>query len=319
MGGAFTAMADDASAVFWNPAGLSRVNRISLLGEFVQREGSDSIISEPTETYNCLSIFSVVYPTKHVNIGLSYSVPIIYYYSYSVSITDVDNNIHNIQGKLNIGLQRYTLSIGKKVTRKINFGINANINKLSITYEMNSMGFELSGDKITYDFGVIFDLSKELSLGLVHKTGARVYYSGKINYDVEHVPEYEAIPAETHFGLAYKQDFFTVEIGREFKNKTEYTDYSPGTKAGTLPARNEIIYKVGLETRFFKGILPLRIGINYNDDLSRYDHLIFTRSIGLGIKLKKFSLDISHQIETSKIYYWDSTKFATRLAFSVFL
>jgi hypothetical protein len=54
MGGAFTAVADDASAVFWNPAGLSQLtdNQIYLSGlkdQYVsnRRFGRDGIGTEP--------------------------------------------------------------------------------------------------------------------------------------------------------------------------------------------------------------------------------------------------------------------------------
>lgn len=52
MGGAFTAVADDASAVFWNPAGLAQLtdNRIFLSGDYPGVFSSAGLVYRPTLT-----------------------------------------------------------------------------------------------------------------------------------------------------------------------------------------------------------------------------------------------------------------------------
>ena len=65
MGGAFTAVADDASAVFWNPAGLSQLtdNQIYLSGDY---PGGSGILVSSNQPFNWpLFIYGQVKKTNH--------------------------------------------------------------------------------------------------------------------------------------------------------------------------------------------------------------------------------------------------------------
>jgi len=64
MGGAYTSIAEDASAAYWNPAGLAQLRRIEILGMF------GSLFNDKSRH----SYLSVHYPTNDdIHIGFSYS------------------------------------------------------------------------------------------------------------------------------------------------------------------------------------------------------------------------------------------------------
>lgn len=64
MGGAFTAVANDPSAVYWNPAGLAQLSRVEVMGML------SSLFNDKSRD----SFLAVHYPTKDdIHLGLSYS------------------------------------------------------------------------------------------------------------------------------------------------------------------------------------------------------------------------------------------------------
>jgi len=82
MGGAFIAVADDATAASWNPAGLVQLERpeLSIVGDYVSRSADYSSLSHPeisnsteTDEYN-LNYVSASYPFSYLNRNMVVSI-----------------------------------------------------------------------------------------------------------------------------------------------------------------------------------------------------------------------------------------------------
>jgi long-subunit fatty acid transport protein len=82
MGGAFIAVADDATAASWNPAGLVQLERpeLSIVGAYVSRSAdysssSDPVVNNSTETdQSDLNYFSATYPFSFLNRNMVVSI-----------------------------------------------------------------------------------------------------------------------------------------------------------------------------------------------------------------------------------------------------
>ena len=82
MGGAFIAVADDATAASWNPSGLVQLERpeLSIVGDYVSRSAdysssSDSEVNNSSETdQSDLNYFSATYPFSFLNRNMAVSI-----------------------------------------------------------------------------------------------------------------------------------------------------------------------------------------------------------------------------------------------------
>jgi hypothetical protein len=131
MGGAFTAVADDASAAYWNPAGLSLLKRTEVLVTF-------------DKWYQNLFYqhFIATFPLETGTIGAD-----IFYMNYGpFDITD--NTGMLLGGTLNPYSAAGTLSYG------LGFGANLSLG-LGLTYAIQSMGSS-SDNGFGFDLGALF-------------------------------------------------------------------------------------------------------------------------------------------------------------------
>jgi long-subunit fatty acid transport protein len=79
LGGAFTAVADDYTASFWNPAGLGQIRRIELNGSIEQRNYRDKDLyfenqSDASSNFTKLSDFGMVFPVPTSRGSLVFSL-----------------------------------------------------------------------------------------------------------------------------------------------------------------------------------------------------------------------------------------------------
>ncbi|MBD3234368.1 MAG: PorV/PorQ family protein [candidate division Zixibacteria bacterium] len=143
MGGAFVAIADDASAVYYNPAGMSALERFQLSGLHVSLwEGVN---------YDCLHF---VYPT------LDYG-----FFGIGIMRIGVDDIVrrdeHNIErGEFGFHQEQYHLAYSLHLTQNLSFGVSGKIASQSLA------GYHASG--FSSDFAVLFRAPgyRQLSFGL---------------------------------------------------------------------------------------------------------------------------------------------------------
>ncbi len=202
MGGAFTALADDFSAVYWNPAGLA-----GLAGKIFGFHGTDII---PSGTYKLTTSPSLVLVdaktvTKHYFGGLaSYVHPIssrlvaafgIYTPSglgaewKSADMAAISGGATDIEWKSKVGLVTFAPSLAYKINDMLSVGASLNINYGTFDISMYAgsvPGLDLgqyaetaTGWGLGATLGVLFKPAKIVSFGAVLRTSSTVKFSGE--------------------------------------------------------------------------------------------------------------------------------------------
>ncbi len=203
MGGAFIAVADDATAASWNPGGLIQLGRpeISFVGALVNRRennefGASSLGSgEQRITDMNINYFSMSYPFKLINRNMVVSLNYQYLYDFSrkwalplASRTNKININHDYDGSL------YALGLAYciQITPRISFGLTLNFwedwlgdngweqnrhdntitigddNELHISEYSGHSKFSFSG--FNANIGMLWNINDKFSLGAVIKT-----------------------------------------------------------------------------------------------------------------------------------------------------
>ena len=218
MGGAFIAVADDATAASWNPAGLKHLLRpeISLVGNYDQREEGFSFSDSPeaSNQYELsgedINYFSAAYPFmwKNNNFVISLNYQNLYRLNRKMRFqwTYEDPNLtmnYDVNYKQKGNLKAISPALAVFLTRKLFLGVTLNFwsddvfdNGWVEDYGKSGKGLaEGVRDRETYahkidrysfsgfnmNLGFLWDINRYLSLGAVIKTPftARLRHEGK--------------------------------------------------------------------------------------------------------------------------------------------
>lgn len=298
MGGAFTAVADDPSAAYWNPAGLGRINRLAV-SSMVQKLGSVDYPSlkdiEPDYQY-----VTMVMPLKKTglhNLG-------------TVSLSWISNSLDNIpwttvdgsgriqQGSFNNSENAYIISYGQALVDK-DFYAGVNLKFLNQKFSgipgATATGYGLEG-------GLLYMIDARLTLGLVIDGGIKMKWSNG---------HQDQGSIRNKFGIAYK----IVN-----KNRVSLLAASDLVQTRNRPLQahlgGEFVYKpaLGNEAVLFKK-LALRFGIDgialedrYNNQGLMNEDINWTMGTG-------FMFGIMHQ-DLGFDYSFGSYRMGTRHRFS---
>lgn len=204
-GGAFSARADDASAAWYNPAGLVKAKRNSLSGnasafeqtttQFGEAEGNEDINSianfagnvsrygEKGEPVQFVWSFSIVSPMEYHSSSTTR-----FENSYNQPDFTADNITGVVSSTANLSTLAPGLSVGYAVDDDLRIGAGIRYYKLSLSSHQSfdiSQGLAAgspyyhlvenssingSADLLRYEFGVQYDISDELFVGFAGKT-----------------------------------------------------------------------------------------------------------------------------------------------------
>jgi long-subunit fatty acid transport protein len=146
MGGAFIAVADDATAASWNPAGLVQLERpeLSIVGDYVSRSADYSSSSHPeinnsteTDEYN-LNYFSASYPFSYLNRNMVISINHQRLYDFKLSLDYraegsfplgpfTQTTSQDIRYSQDGNLGALGLAYAVEITPRLSFGLTLNI------------------------------------------------------------------------------------------------------------------------------------------------------------------------------------------------
>ena len=195
MGGAFIGLADDFSAVYWNPAGITQLNTVS-----ISAYGSVFTYSG-TYSYDMVDVNSSTRNGKYYDGGFGFSFPLFKTRLFFGLLKHIPTNfelewngeelVNMAQGQLctwNSSLKVDTISpfLAFKFNKKISFGITLNINKNRLKINHASYGQyteEHSGNSINATIGILFKPSKKFSIGLSLKTPSKANLLGSVEMD----------------------------------------------------------------------------------------------------------------------------------------
>ena len=221
MGGAFVSISDDGTALFYNPAGISRVrNKIFTINY------QNSFLGNANLLY--LSYISKLGDENH-GIGVSFLY------------NGVSDMISYTSEQISAGTYSFS-------HLQISFGYGINLNRFQIGSSLKFYNFNIStysGNTIDLDLGIIFSL-KNFSSGLIFQNILPLRYSiyseresiplnsklgisykiSRINltfsYDIEKQiePSFSVSPFLHHFGLRFDYKFLNILAGYNVKSFT---------------------------------------------------------------------------------------------------
>jgi len=169
-GGAYTAISNDASATYWNPAGLTQIESTQLL------------ISNSKMSLDRNYTFAAI--VSSFGLGkIAFS-----HINYSVGNIEQRNENGDLIGDFSISRTAYFLSYGLKIFESLSFGINGKLIRSKILdYQASGFGF---------DTGVLIKPIKQLAIGFVVQN-----INTEINWNINSSTR-EKIPVIFRTGIA---------------------------------------------------------------------------------------------------------------------
>jgi hypothetical protein len=271
MGGAFTGIADDANAPYWNPAGMALINTM----EF----GVSNQINQSLSAVN-INLCSGVVPVK--NIGT------VGFYWQMLNSSLEEGTLGDPLAPYRKDFwheQIFAVSLAKKIWQDLwifksgSLGANLDIYNYA-TKDFGSTGFGL-------DAGLLTELPYNIRLGLMGRSLVSRL-------------EGESYPAEFRVGAGYNLKInevsgLAVASDVLFKKDVEYSS------ADTLnPVATNLKFFEGLEySRRFAGFTTaIRGGCNFVAIQGRADFPL-NINVGLGLGYKNYQLDYAFMFQTS--------------------
>jgi long-chain fatty acid transport protein len=307
MGGAFIAVADDPSAIFYNPGGLARQQQafnFSLNGFHIW----------PTHTYEAptgqqiQSRFESSVPQIFVTYRLNEKVAVGFgaFIPYAGGGVEWEEKDLGFPFKSTLGIISYTPSLAINLNEKLSLGFALNFYHgiLTVNTEMEPFGEmkeEESGSSLSASFGLLYRLSEKAALGFSVRGPAKMNLAGTTS--VTYGGFRLKLDSETSFNLPWDLEAgFSYRLSERllFSASTQFTLWSSLDKvdktiknvplmgeirtAETMNFENIIVSRVGLEYAFPQGVF-LRGGLGYDRSATPDESLNI-----MNIDVDKFSL-----------------------------
>ena len=329
LGAAFVGVADDPSAVFYNPAGLAfQPERFSLSldGFYVTPEHiytlPNGYTAESNYTTTIPQLFLSYKASDRVSIGFGAYVP------YAGGGIDWKENDLGFPFKSYLGVLSLTPSLAFQVNEKISVGFNLNFYKgyLNVRARMEPFG-PMEGDEVgsslSIGAGVLIKPNDKLSFGLSLRAPTKMKLEGTTSIIVE-TPEIGQVkmkldsttqfnlPWDLEAGVAFRPwSNFLVSLSAQYTmwstldkvDKTIKNVPVMGTiqEKEVLNFKNILIFHSGCELMITEG-LYIRGGLGYDRSASPKESLNFTNIDvdkftllgGIGYRAGKITLDFAY-------------------------
>lgn len=276
LGGAFTAVADDPSAIFHNPAGLvfqgSDFN-FSIDGFYIWPT-HDYVMptgSRAQSKFNCAlpQIFVSYRTSEKITVGLGAYVP------YAGGGVDWKKEELGIPLKSYLGIFSITPTFAYKLNEKLSVGFNLNFYHAVMEVDTEMEGFgpmstEEKGSALSAGFGVLFRPTEKIGIGLSVRGPARMNISG-ITTITTTIPGFGTVKfnpdSQTSFKLPWDMEVgFCYRIAENFLVSVgaQYTMWSALDKVEKTIENIPFIGDLKIEQIMdFSNILILRAGMEY--------------------------------------------------------
>lgn len=225
MGGAFISVSDDATAVIWNPGGLTQLYRpeASIVTKYNSSK-SKFVGWENTESNFVLDFVSVAYPFMDSKLvaAAAYQRPMDLY-------TDFETDYETIEciG----GADTFTIGLAYRILSFLSAGISTNLWFGSIEYEYHYYEHDYSSSwEEWYDFEFVYEFEQTFS-------GFNMIFGGLIDLEnlEDPIPLKLGVTYRTAFDLKAEEDGLITR--EEFWELGEYFYYEEETDG---PVKNEI-------------------------------------------------------------------------------
>ena len=277
MGGAYTALADNAYSIAWNPAGIS-----------LQQTGK-SLTFSSVKMMNLINYNHLGYSMSFTN-GISLGFLAVYSGDDAMSETTLYYS-NAIQGK---SFKKLPKSL--KFVQDLSLGIN--LKYYSSSFGNNSDGsyvdqfgeHQVSGSAGGFglDFGINYNLSENTRLGIMYRnTINRITWNSKNGVGTAKGDYVENLPRELTIGYCNSLDYLVFAIDYD---KSFYSDV-------------EDVIHTGIELPFLKKMLGnhLLLRGGFSQELFTSDNKIYSFGAGANFEIFTnglFSMDIGYQIQS---------------------
>jgi long-subunit fatty acid transport protein len=249
MGGAFIGLADDATAAYANPAGLTILTEPEIstefkYGKYTNRVPQETDTDDFTDTNNSVSFLSLAHPTQKANITV--------YRHHLVNINaefeSMENVDHNDTMELDLDVVTLGLGVGFKVTDTFSLGFSFGFAQLEYYSQVDKYDlgpgvtdpqpseFEYVNDEASseqYTVALLWNPTGELSIGAVYRYGPEFdtdkerWDQVDINGDFEFFLDWKLrnklkIPDVYGLGISYR--FLPNLTAALDVNRVEYSD-----------------------------------------------------------------------------------------------
>jgi len=276
IGGAFAGIADDSSAIFYNPAGLAFQSKnlaVSINGFNIwpTHEYSDSLgyNLQSKSNFSLPQIFFTFKASERLTLGFGAYVP------YAGGGVEWNNSNLGLQLKSYMGILSLTPTLAYQISEKISLGFTLNIYRgiIEDTRALDNIGTvktEEKGSAFSVGFGLMLKPSERLRIGLGVKGPAKMKLSGKTTVPIE-VPvlgSFEAnLSSETQFNLPWD---FSLGISYKMSEKfllSSSIQYTMWSALDNIEKTLKNIPLVGdektIEPMNFKNIILWSVGAEY--------------------------------------------------------
>jgi long-subunit fatty acid transport protein len=343
LGGAFIGVADDATAIVWNPAGLGQLERteVSAVGRYVSEksEFKSLLASDPYTESNKQSHFtfnfaSIAVPFKagstNVVLALSYQTQLDFYSKF----TDIQKNQTESSGSA----AAVTPGVAWRLSPVFSLGAAANIWMGSFDYTTvyatgDRESFTPSFSGLNFGVGAFLDFT-----GLSNPVPVKLGVSAKTPFTLKADVDYSFNGATAMVDLEAEMPLMigagaSVQIGehltlaadyemRMYKDKNVITSAQGSSSSAPLSDSNEDLnqFRVGAEYLIVMkgGVIPLRAGFrtvptvlaNYEWDANSMSYLPSDQlsgigySAGTGFISGSFALDFAYSHEKYDEQQW---------------
>jgi long-chain fatty acid transport protein len=324
-GMAVVATADNPSAIYYNPAGITQLegNNFSagIYGIYLDPSYKSPTTGQTYDNqlrYHAIPQFFYTYGRTNwpVSFGLGVYSPFGLGVIWPQNIPGGFNNVAT-EGKLFTETINPVMAIKLSPTLSIGGGVMANYAKINLQNDL--LQFNGDGWDVGYNLGVLWQPYEKLSLGATFHSGTTMNYSGQT--EITGIGSSSAnsqwqFPLKAIFGISYRP---TPKWNLEFD--ADYTDWSAlGTvnvnqtspPLSTIPALSTIQERLDWEsswyfewgaTRYFDNGWHVSAGYIFNENSvpdAHYTPLVADLdrhffSVGVGHKGKSFDFDIAYQ------------------------
>lgn len=262
MGGAFVAAANDATAAFWNPAGLALINDVEL-----------STMHQTADDLQSYDFYNIAFKTDAGSYALSY---------LQLGVGDIP--ITGPNGPAILGQTQYSdkaglISGGWMLTPQLALGATLKF--------LNTNAYTASAFGFGSDLGLLYRPFKELTIGLV---GRDITGGSFITWSNTATDPTQVLQPSITLGVSY-----TKEFGKRFQTgdaPVPVSALSVNFDVDTLYAGEALNnYHFGVEY-WYRQFVALRGGFETKG--FEFDQDSFTPSVGVGIWAYLFEIDYAY-------------------------
>jgi len=225
MGGAFVALADDTSAIMFNPAGLGQIERTELTAAY------DKLYAGLEDDSLGRGLISYVHPSRN-------------YGAFALNLALLHTSLYKETTT--------TFGYGKSLGRSAYLGLN--VKGLFVSFEENEYtkidplfdNNNMSTNDLAFDLGMLYKLTDNISFGLAALNVNQPNMAlGETDTDAR-------VPYTLQTGIALKLGPVAPTIDLTYRNKK-------------LRDKQDINLHLGMESWFADRNIALRAGLNFND------------------------------------------------------